>query len=624
MLTELLARAAESSPAKAAVVQGPRRVSYGELADLSARAAAGLRALGVREGDCVTVALPNSPEFVAALYAAVRVRAVVLPLDPSLTDVELLRFVADVRARVVVAEPARLGRLSAPGVTVSEFATLLEHAAFPPQGGRFEGRALYLYTSGSTDTAKRLCCTQDNLVHEARNFVETVGLGADDAILCAIPLHHSYGLGNGLLDAVYTGATLVLPEPTDAPFVARCRHLVDLIRVERVTFYPGVPHQFQVLASLPDEPGIELAGLRLCVSSGDVLPRSTFERFRERFGLPIRSLYGSTEAGSISMNTDPDELVTYGSLGPPLRSVEIRIRDEQGRDLPANAAGQIWVGSSVIPPTAYENRPELSAAAFREGFYNTGDLGLLDERGHLLMTGRKQSFVDVVGRKVDVAEVEEVLGSHPQVREAVVLGVEVPGLGTLLKAVVAADAPCGEGELLMHCRRRLAAFKVPRLIEFRDALPRSATGKILRSELGGLEAGPGRQATSASDLASADELAGRIQEQAAACLQSEPESIERSTPFHTLGFDSLRAAELHLRLVALTGLPIPITLLWNYPTVGELAAALWERMNAGHAAGTHAATSPVDGTPETTGLVDLIGGVDSLSDSEIDAALRTR
>jgi long-chain acyl-CoA synthetase len=624
MLTDLLSRAIASASRKAAIVQGPRRIRYDELGELAGRAAGGLRRLGVEAGDCVAVVLPNGPEFVAALFACARLRAVMLPLDPRSTRDELLRFLADARARVVIADPPRGSLLATAGAVVTDFGSLLAHPMVPGPADRFGGRALYLYTSGSTDAAKRLCCTQENLVHEARNFVETVGLTAEDHILCAIPLHHSYGLGNGLLDAAYTGATLVLTEQDDAPFVARCRRLPGLIREERITFFPGVPYQFQILAAHPDLRRDDLAGLRLCTSSADVLPRRTYERFLERFGLPIRSLYGSTEAGSISLDMDPVGALQFGSLGPPLKNVEVRVRDESGRDLPANESGQIWVKSPVIPPTGYENRPGLTAEAFRDGFYNTGDLGKLDDRGHLIMTGRKQTFVDVGGNKVDVGEVEEVLLGHPNVREAAVLGVEAPNLGTLIKAVVVTDGAPDEADILSHCRRRLAAFKVPRLVGFRDALPRGATGKVLKSELGDLGAFLARSTPVDREPTTPgmERLAVQIQEQAALCLQHERDSLSRSASFQSMGFDSLRAAELHLRLVELTGLPLSITVLWNYPTIDRLAAALWGRMNEGPGEAPTSEPESARGARITTDLGELLNEVESLSDPEIDASFR--
>jgi long-chain acyl-CoA synthetase len=576
MLTALLRRAAQTNAAKAAVVQGDRRVRYDELEALAGRCAEGLRKLGVGAGDCVAVVLPNCPEFVACLFACARLRAILLPLNPQRTREDLLGLLADARAKVVIADPAKVTLLAGTSAIVAVFEGLLSSREDPGPVVPFGGPALYLYTSGSTDTRKRLCCSQENLFYEAHNFVETVGLTAADNILCTIPLHHSYGLGNCLLDAVYAGSTLVLPEASSTPFAALCPRVLELIREEAIRFFPGVPNQFQILAALPDWPPVDLAGLKLCVSSGDVLPRQTFERFLRRFGLPIRSLYGSTEAGSISLNTDPDDAVQFGSLGLRLKNVAIRIRDDAGCDVPPGESGHIWVKSPVIPSGGYENRPELSAEVFRDDFYNTGDLGLLDARGHLVMTGRKQSFVDVGGHKVDLGEVEEVLQSHPQVREAAALPVVVPHVGTLLKAVVATDGECGEAKLLAHCRGRLATFKIPRLVEFREALPRSPLGKVLKSELGG--AGANFAGAGPIDFAGVEHVAAQIHEQAALCLQCEATSLARSASFQSMGFDSLRAAELQQRLVKLTGLQLSITLLWNYPSINELAATLWARL----------------------------------------------
>src|SRR5262249_2649628 len=161
-------------------------------------------------GDCVAVALPNCPEFVAGLFACARLRAVMLPLNPQYTREELQRIVADARPKAVITNTPKAGLSAGTSATATGVEGLLTHPAEPMPAGEFHGPAVYLYTSGSTDAWKRLCCTQENLYYEAHNFVEAVGLTADDNILCTIPLHHSYGLGNCLLDAVYAGATLVL------------------------------------------------------------------------------------------------------------------------------------------------------------------------------------------------------------------------------------------------------------------------------------------------------------------------------------------------------------------------------------------------------------------------------
>jgi long-chain acyl-CoA synthetase len=210
MLTAMLRKAVEAQPSKSAIVQGGRRIRYDELEALAGRCASGLRRLGVVAGDCVAVVLPNCPEFIASLFACARLHAVMLPLNPRYSREELLRYMSDARVKVAIADGPRGSLLAGTEPIVVEFAALLPHAAEAIPSGSFRGPFLYLYTSGSTNESKRLCCTQENLFYEAHNFVETVGLKAADNILCTIPLHHSYGLGNCLLDAVYAGSTLVL------------------------------------------------------------------------------------------------------------------------------------------------------------------------------------------------------------------------------------------------------------------------------------------------------------------------------------------------------------------------------------------------------------------------------
>jgi long-chain acyl-CoA synthetase len=635
MLTTRLQRAVQADPGKTAIVQGCRRVRYDELAALVGRCAGGLRRLGIGIGDCVAVMLPNSPEFVTCLFACARLRAVMLPLNPQFTKEELTRLVVDARAKVVITDPSRAGVFVGTDAPIVDFESLQVHPADPMPAGQFGGRALFLFTSGTTNTCKRLCCTQENLHYEAHNFVETVGLTAADNILCSIPLHHSYGIGNCLLDAAYAGSTLVLFEPSDIPFAARCPRVLELIRTEGIRFFPGVPYQFHILAALPEQSEVDLAGLRLCVSSGDVLPRQTYERFLKRFGLPIRSLYGSTEAGSISINLDPADTPQFGSLGSPLKNVTIRIRDRDGRDLPANERGEIWVKSPVIPQTGYENQPELTAKAFRGGFYNTGDIGMLDERGRLVMTGRKQTFITVGGHKVDLGEVEDVLQNHAHVQEAAVLGVDVAHLGTILKAVVVTNGTCSTADILSHCRERLALFKVPRLIEYRPALPRSSIGKVLKSELGDVSAylagvdeaefaRAWRHVFKEGRTQQTEFLVATIRKQAALSLQCELEAISHTASFESMGCDSLRAAELHQRLIMLTGLPLSITILWSYPNLDALADALLDRLNgnANETAPEEVATAPVD-----SGMGDfdeLLAEVAVISNSDVDALFRAK
>ncbi|SJM96117.1 type I polyketide synthase [Crenothrix polyspora] len=631
MLTQLLLRAAKATPNKAAVVQGKQRINYAGLHRLAGCGSVGLQRLGINRADCVAVALPNCPEFVISLFACARLGAVLLPLNPHYTQDEMQRFLVDANAKIIITDLARAAlcqqiiaemawpvQLVVLGETLGStlgFDDLVDNAEPPLPSGMITGNALYLYTSGSTSEYKRLCCTQENLYYEAHNFVETVGLGADDAILCTVPLYHSYGFGNGLLDAAYTGATLVLLEPVvdngkivDTPFVSRTARVLELIRQEAIRFFPGVPYQFAALAELPPERVVDLSGLKLCISSGDVLPQYTYTQFLKRFGIAIRSLYGSTEAGSICVNTDPTEHMVFGSLGLPLRNVAIQIRDEHGHIIQGDSEGAIWVKSPVIPPNGYDNRPELTTQVFRDGYYDTGDIGKQDARGHLIITGRKQTFVDVGGYKVDIGELEEVLHAHPKVREAAALGVEMVQGGQLIKAVIVAEDGCDQTDILAHCRQHLAAYKLPRLIEFRDRLPRSPLGKVLKKHLHSqpisLDVPPLSQALHAvAGVPKAQQIAviaDHLHEQVAATLHVDLTQISRSAAFQSLGFDSIRAAELQNRLVQLTGLALPITLLWNHPSIDELAVVVFERLSFDVASARVVEQTPLPVTKQAT------------------------
>lgn len=609
MITAMLREAERADPAKLAIVCGAERIRYDELAVRVRRFAGGLRALGVGAGDCVAVALPNGPEFVIAFLAAAALRAISLPLNPQYTRGELQRFVVDGRARVIIAGGAGLEACRIVATESSPRIPLIAVGASAPEAVGFEDicgadvdlggpssksdRVLYLYTSGSTDTYKRICCTQENLWFEAKNFIETVQLTKDDTILCTIPLFHSYGVGNCLLDALFLGATLViLEQPVDGPrgevpFLNQCGRVADLIRQESIRFFPGVPYQFSVLAGLPDRFPIDFRPVRLCISSSDFLPKRTYDRFLQRFGLPIRSLYGSTEAGSIAIDLQPAEWDRSISLATPLQNVSLEIRNADGAVLDVEEQGEIWVKSPTLPPSGYDNRLDLTKEVFQGGHYRTGDIGALDSQGRLTINGRKQSVVDIAGYKVDLGEVEEVLLDCPGIREAAALGVAIPNMGTLIKAVVVADEGLRESQIRAFCRARLAFVKVPRIIEFCTSLPRASTGKVLRSELSDVTtylnsiADPNilssvKQLQGASTARRRKLVRSIVQAQAAAVLGLGVREAGDDQGFTALGMDSFASIELRARLEYLFGCELPETMTFDHPTVAAVVDYLLE------------------------------------------------
>ena len=450
MVTDFLYENAASRPAGTALVHGDERIGHRELLERVERLAHGLSARGIAPGDAVAVMLPAGPAFVTAFLAVTGLGAIVVPLNPQfkaderdfcLRACDAHELIADERvvADLIEAHPPRRLTPRAPGET-----------------------AVYQFSSGSTGRPKRLGRTHGQLAAEADSYSF---IWPGDRIFCAVPLFHTYGMGCCLIAAVSRGATLViLDEPH--PFVLRRGRALELLERERITVFPGVPLQFRHLADAPQE--ADLSSLRLCFSAGTALPRETFDAFRDRFGVPVRDLYGCTEAGTLTADLDPEPVV--GSAGKPVGEVEVRVED-----------GEIAVRSPAMT-LGYSGMDELNRRAFRDGWFMTGDLGRLDADGRLFVTGRKKLLIEVAGHKVDPIEVEDVVLAHPGVREAVVVGV-ANGREESVKAVVVAGEGCGERDVIEFCRERLANFKVPQVVEFRDEIPRSPLGKVLRKYL---------------------------------------------------------------------------------------------------------------------------------------------
>jgi long-chain acyl-CoA synthetase len=435
---------------------GDERIASDELWERVGRLAGGLAARGIGRGDAVALLLPNGPAFATSFLAVAQLGAVVVPLNPQFKPAELEFCYRDAGVRMVIDDEQEVARL------------IDEHAPLEPEPRSPGDDALLAYSAGCTGHPKRVPRTTGQLWWEADSIAATMGLTPDDTIFCSIPLFHAYGLGCCFLAALRSGADLVIADPRRPLTLAR-EEVLRLIEREQVTVFPAVPFVFRTLA----EAGIaaDLSSVRLCFSAGNALPRSTFDAFDRAFGVPIRQLYGLTETGAVTVNVDDDPWATAGSVGRPMPGVAVEVLDDAGRPLETGRIGDIAVRSPAM--TRLYGEP-----------FATGDRGRLDEAGRLVITGRRKLLIDVRADKVDPIEVEDVLAVHPRVREVVVVGVPSGIEGEeLIKAVVVGEDGAGERELIRFCRERLANYKVPQLVEFRDEIPRSADGKVLRKYL---------------------------------------------------------------------------------------------------------------------------------------------
>jgi long-chain acyl-CoA synthetase len=470
---------------RVALVHGDERITYAELREQVDRLAGALAARGLTGGAPVALILPNVPAFVVGFLAVLRAGAVVVPLNPHFKEAELEFHFRECGVKAVITdadgEPGCRSvaeRLDEPPELIVDLDSLEDGA--PPPAPAADDDAVFQYSSGSTGRPKRVPRSHSHLRAEADAYVSAIGLTGEDSVFCTIALFHTYGMGCCLLASVRSGATLVLFDNPNPFVLQRARALAQIER-EKATIFPGVPFTFRVLAEAPEE--ADLSSLRHCFSAAAALPRTTFKAFHDRFGVPVRELYGCTEAGCVTVNSDADPRGTIGSVGTPIEGVELRIADESGEPVEEGRIGEVLIRSAAMTP-GYADAEELNAEAFRDGWFRSGDRGRIDDQGRLFLTGRTKRLIDVRGDKVDPVEVEDVLAVHPKVGEVVVVGVasDVPG-EELVKAVVVPAGDCQERELIRYCRERLADYKVPSRVEFREEIPTGPGGKVLRKYL---------------------------------------------------------------------------------------------------------------------------------------------
>jgi acyl-CoA synthetase (AMP-forming)/AMP-acid ligase II len=341
----------------------------------------------------------------------------------------------------------------------------------PPAGGDV---ALMLHTSGTTGRPKRVPLRHRNLTASVANIAATYQLGPGDVSLCAMPLFHVHGLLASALSTLATGGTLVVPSPFN-PLT-----FWPIVREHRLTWYSAVPTiHSMVLARARGERPAGTGSLRFVRSCSSALPPELMAEVERRLDAPVLEAYGMTEAcHQIASNPLPPGPREPGSVGLGT-GVEVAVLDEAGAPLPAGTPGQVAIkGPNVID--GYAANPQANAESFIDGWFLTGDQGVLDGRGYLTLVGRIKELINRGGEKISPREIDEVLLRHPAVAEAVAFGTPHATLGEVVAAAVVLHGDASEQDLLAHCRRQLAAFKVPSKLHVVDAIPRTATGKVQR------------------------------------------------------------------------------------------------------------------------------------------------
>jgi long-chain acyl-CoA synthetase len=474
-----------AQPRKVCIYWGGDRITNADLAAQIHRYGARLQAgYGVGKGDCVGILLKNCPEFIFALYAALKSGATVVPINNFLKAPEIQHILDDCQLKCLITSEdfdetvAKLQR-----VTVAPLAELgREAATTPPAWPPIEPTdlAVIIYTSGTTGKAKGAMLTHANIASNVHSCVKALEETTDDRLTLLLPMFHSFMLTVCIFTPLSMGAGIVLIKSVQ-PFKAAMREIIR----NRATILIGIPQLFQALADAKIPFWLHwVLKLRLAVSGAAPLPGETLTKFDRKFHFPLLEGYGLSEASPVVSFNPIRGVRKAGSVGLPLPDIEVKIVDDHGHELPTGQVGEIVVrGPNVM--LGYYNHPEETAAALRDYWLHTGDMGKKDEDGYIFIVDRRKEMLLVRGMNVYPREIEEVLHQFPNVREAAVVPKPDEKRGEVPIAFVSPvdGASLEPNEILRFCREQLADYKIPREIRVVDKLPRTATGKIAKLEL---------------------------------------------------------------------------------------------------------------------------------------------
>jgi acyl-CoA synthetase (AMP-forming)/AMP-acid ligase II len=497
---ELLRRHASARGSKLAFRDATSSVTYGELAERTARLAGHLAANGVQPNDTVAIMLPNSVAWVESSFASTRAGAIGVPISYDATESEIAYRLADAGCTAVVTTGERgdlfaklqtqcpklrtlivtdRGACNAPALRYSELMGKPALAA-PRDPATLHDTAYILYTSGTTGRAKGVQLTVHGMLWvTAACWAPISGLSDRDTVLSPLPLFHSYALNLSVLSILATGASEYIMERFSTSEAVR------LLKTGEFTYFPGVPTMFHyLLQATRAEKDLTLPNLRLCVSAGAIMPATLNREFESHLKVQLLDGYGITETSTMVTMNWPTGNRVMGSCGVPVPGSAVRIIDLHGNDVETGKEGELIVrGPHVMP--GYHNKPEETKNALRNGWYHTGDLAKSDENGFLTITGRLKELIIRGGQNIAPAEIEEVVNTFAAVLDCAVVGVPHEHLGEVpaLFIVPRPGHALENDAVLAHCRVHLSAYKVPHIVHTIAEIPRTGSGKIIRYKL---------------------------------------------------------------------------------------------------------------------------------------------
>jgi len=509
-LVSCVRQQAAEQPEKIAYHFMGKDTTYGEFEQTIGRFAQGLQDLGVQKGDHVAFLLGNTPHYLIALYATMRLGATAIPVNPIYTPDEISYILRNGDVKAVIALDALLplvevGVQAFPEVVtfvvcettpdVAEKVAALSEAAkarthlfsqviarasgsLEPVNVAEDDTAIILYTSGTTGNPKGAMLSHGNVYSNARDVSTYLGYRADDRIIATLPVFHVFALTVVVNAPLISGATVLLA-PRFSP-----SEIFALAKEQQATVFAGVPTMYNFLYLLPEGKPEDFSTIRLAISGGASLPVALLHNFEQKFNVRVSEGYGLSEASPVTCFNPLDRERKAGSIGTSINNVENRVVDINGREVPVGEVGELVVrGPNVMK--GYYKMPEETAMAIRDGWLFTGDLAKVDDEGYFYIVDRKKDMIIVGGYNVYPREVEEVLFAHDNIVEAAVVGYPDLNFGEAVHAyiVLKEESASTADDILAYCAKHMVKYKVPKVIEILDELPKNTTGKILRRSL---------------------------------------------------------------------------------------------------------------------------------------------
>jgi len=478
----LLDNAVNNHAKRVALIRDKKRFTYEQLNRSVNAVAHLLRESGIARGDKVALMLPNIPEFVYGYFGILKCGAVAVTLNTASTPYEMTHLLNSSDSKILITQSVQVKKFDEVKEKLDTCRTVvaaeslfdegellpgIPNAEFPLSADIMpEDPAVMIYTAGLTGRPLGAVLSHHNLCSQANIIQDIVERKPEDVALALIPLFHAFGATTNMLLVIRAGASMVMMDRLTM------ESLFGAIERERITYISAVPRLYMGMIFYEKAPKYDLSSLKVCITGGAPMPPEFMPVFEQKFGIPVFEGYGLTEASPVCSFNRLDKEPVLGSIGVPMPGIEMKVVDEQGKELPRNQIGEVVVkGDNVM--LGYYKDEEATASVIRDGWLYTGDLGRIDEEGYIFLTGRKKRMIITSGFNVYPREVETVLELNPAVESCLAAGKEDLMRGEIVKAFVVLKKGCtvSDKEIIRHCKQYLSYYKVPREVEFVEKLP---------------------------------------------------------------------------------------------------------------------------------------------------------